>query len=105
MIFFHAGVTWHARPRGRATRTRAACLRGAFLYLYYYYYIYNKRGLQPSLDGKGLNPLKPSGLLNPTVSYNILRVGLIHTSYLFQVTWREEERQIDGARRSHASIA
>ena len=35
----HAGATWHARPRGRATRTRAACLRGAFIYIIYLYYI------------------------------------------------------------------
>ena len=26
-----------------------------------------------------------------------LRVGLIHTLFIFQVTWREEDRRIDGA--------
>ena len=26
-------------------------------------------------------------------------------SYLFQVTWREEERRIDGARRSHDRVS
>ena len=40
-----------------------------------------------------------------TICFFIFHVGLIHTSYLFQVTWREEERRIDDARRSHASIA
>ena len=46
-------ATWHARPRGSATRTRAAHLRGAF-YIYYIFITYiGKRGLQPFLAGKG----------------------------------------------------
>ena len=49
----HAGATWHARPCGRATRTRAARLRGAFIYIIYYILILYKRGLCPSLYGKG----------------------------------------------------
>ena len=32
----HGGATWHARPRGRATRTRAARLRGAFIFIVYF---------------------------------------------------------------------
>ena len=55
-----AGPAWMQRgtqghvaaPRGPAQR-----LRGAYILLYYYYYIYSKRGLQPRLEGEGINPL------------------------------------------------
>ena len=45
-------ATWqcHADPRS------AYVARNIFIV--YYYYIYKKMGLQPSLDGKGINPLK-----------------------------------------------
>ena len=39
----HTGATWHARPRGRATRTRAAP-RGA-VYIYIYLFILYTKGV------------------------------------------------------------
>ena len=49
------------------------------------------------LDLKGIQPLNPSGFINPTTFYNFSRVGLIHTLLTLQVTWRNEERWIGGA--------
>ena len=46
-------ATWHARPRGSATRTRAARLRGAFIYILYIHYLTYKTGLCPPLYGEG----------------------------------------------------
>ena len=63
-------------------------------------------GLQPSVDRKGIQPIKPSGLINPTGFTNIFRVGLSPTQlYLFQATWLTEERRSGGAQEIHALIA
>ena len=60
-----------AEPRGPAQ-----CLRGAFyIYIVYLYIIYN-RGFQLSVDRKGIQPLNPSGIINPTDRTNFFRVGL-----------------------------
>ena len=56
-----AGPAWMRRgthghvaaPRGPAQR-----LRGAYILNYFIITIYNKRVLQPRLDGEGINPLK-----------------------------------------------
>ena len=49
----HAGATWHARPRGRAMRTRAAPT-WRVLYIYsLFIIIISIKGLQPSIYGKG----------------------------------------------------
>ena len=56
-----AGPAWMRRgtqghvvaPRGPAQR-----LRGAYILNYFIIIIYNKRVLQPRLDGEGINPLK-----------------------------------------------
>ena len=63
-------------------------------------------GFQPSVDRKGIQPIKPSGPINPTGFTNIFRVGLSPTQlYLFQATWLMEERRSGGAQEIHASIA
>ena len=60
-----------AEPRGPAQR-----LRGMFyIYIVYLYIIYN-RGFQLSVARKGIQPLNPSGILNPTDRNNFFRVGL-----------------------------
>ena len=41
--------------------------------------------------GRGNRLIKPSGIINPTISENNSRVGLIHTFLLMQVTWRDGE--------------
>ena len=47
----HVSATWHARPRGRATRTRAAPTWHSILIIFLFnLYI---KGLQPSPYGKG----------------------------------------------------
>ena len=45
-------ATWHARPRGSTTRTRAAPTWRR-IYILYSYIIVSINGLQPSLYGKG----------------------------------------------------
>ena len=60
----HAGAMWHARPRGRATRARAApTWRIIFIYLFILFII---RGIQPPVYREGIRPISPSGLINPT---------------------------------------
>ena len=43
------------------------------LYIYLHYII---RGIQPPVYQEGIQPLTPSGLINPTYSTNVFRVGL-----------------------------
>ena len=44
-------------------------------------------GIQPSVDRKGIQPISSSGLINPTVVFNIFRVGLkSHTVVLIAGT-------------------
>ena len=33
-------------------------------------------GIQPSVYGKGIQPIRSSGLINPTFFFNLFRVGL-----------------------------
>ena len=79
----HAGETWHAGPRGRATRTHAARLRGAvFFYIYYIYYLYIiKRLFVLPYMGRVI-PLETVGSYKPDGFRNNLRVGLISTLFL-----------------------
>ena len=52
-------------------------------------------GIQPSVVRKGIQPIKPSGLINPMGFTNIFRVGLSPTQFLlFQATWRHHKRWI-----------
>ena len=40
-------------------------------------------GIQPSVDRKDIHPIGSSGIINPTVIFNIFHVGLkSHTVYL-----------------------
>ena len=67
------GATWHARPRGRATRARAApTWRIVQIYLFILYII---RGFQPPVYRGGIRPLNPSGIINPTNSTNFFPCG------------------------------
>ena len=64
-------ATWqrHAGPRG----AYAACL---YLYLYSLHIV---KGIQPSVDRKGIQPIRSSGIINPTVLFNFFHVGLCPT--------------------------
>ena len=96
------GATWHARPRGKATRARAApTWRIVHIYLFILYII---RGIQPPVYQQGIQPIRSSGLINPTISFLLFRVGLIHTAFIMQVTWHDEERRIKWTIDRHASI-
>ena len=60
-----------AEPRGPTRR-----LHGIYMNLYILYSLYNIMGIQPSVYRKGIQPINPSGLINPTVFTNLFRVGL-----------------------------
>ena len=74
----HVDATWHSRPHGSATRPHAAY---AFIYLCYIVYIFNGYS-QPSVDRKGIRPIRSPGLINPTIPLLLFRVGLIHTAFI-----------------------
>ena len=67
-------VTWHLGPRGSATRAHAAPTR-RIIHLYFIDILYNM-GFQPSVDRKGIQPIRSSGLINSTFFTNLFRVGL-----------------------------
>ena len=69
----HVDATWHSGPRGSTTRAHTAYS----IYNIYLLYIY-KMGLQPSHIGKGCQPYKSLGLINPMKLFHLIRVGLIH---------------------------
>ena len=65
-----------AAPRGPTRR-----LRDVFIYIYLYT-LYS-RGIQPSVFRKGIQPIRSSGVINPTFFFNLFRVRLkSHTVYL-----------------------
>ena len=67
-------ATWHLGPHGSATRAHAAPKR-RIIHLYLIYILYNM-GFQPFVDRKGIQPIRPSGLINSTFFTNLFRVGL-----------------------------
>ena len=99
-MWVQRGTQGHvAEPRGPAQR-----LRGT-LYILYSYIIYSIMGFQPSIDRKGIQPIRSSGVINPMISFLLFRVGLIHMAFTMQVTWRDEERRIKRAINRRALIA
>ena len=92
-------ATWHLGPRGSATWAHAA-----YHYILYSYITYSIMGIQPSVDRKGIQPIRSLGLINSMISFLLFRVGLIHTAFIMQVTWRDEERRIKWMIDRHASI-
>ena len=54
--------------------------RGICIYLSMQY-IYNGYS-QPSVDWKGIRPIRLSGLINLTISFLLFRVGRIHTAFI-----------------------
>ena len=72
----HVDATWHSGPRGSATRAHVAPTRRIHIFIIYIVYI---MGIQPSVFQKGIQTLYSSGLINPTISSILFRVGLIHT--------------------------
>ena len=62
-----------AAPRGPTRRMH--------LFIYAISYIYNGYS-QPSVDQKGIQPIRSSGLINPTILFLLFRVGLIHTAFI-----------------------
>ena len=101
------GPTWVRRgTQGHVEEPRgpAQCLRGA-LYILYSYITYSIMGFHPSVDRKSIQPIRSLGLINPTISFLLFRVGLIHTAFTMQVTWRDEEQRIKRAINRRALIA
>ena len=96
MFLFFARV-----PRGcdvalKATWQRHAGPRGAYatLCIYLIHTIY-KWVFSLAYMGRGIRPFNLSGLINPTDSTNVFRVGLSLTQlFLFQATWLAEEHWI-----------
>ena len=86
-------ATWHARPRGSATRAHAAPTRRDInIYLYIFFIICIAFRLSEGI----INPLNTSHVINPTPSFNFLRVGLSSTELiLMQVMWPIVERWIN----------
>ena len=95
-------ATWqrHTGPRGSATRAHAAY---AFIYLCYIVYIYNGYS-QPSVDRKGIRPIRLSGLINPTILFFYFRVGLIHTAFIVAGDVAKAEASDSTHVTHHASI-
>ena len=90
-------ATWqrHAGPRG----TYAAYIFINILHIIYC------RGFWLSVDQKGIQTIRSSDLINPTVLLNFFRVGLSSTQLSsFQATWLTEEHRSGGALKIHASI-
>ena len=56
----HVDVTWHSGPRGSATRAHAA-----YNYILYSYITYSIMGFQPSVDRKGIQPIRSFGSYKP----------------------------------------
>ena len=74
-------VLFFARvPRGCdvalwATWQHHAGPRGVHIFIFILHILYS-RGIQPSVDWKGIQPISSSGLINPTCFFNLFRVGL-----------------------------
>ena len=67
-------ATWqrHAGPRDAYA---------AYIIIYFIYILYIM-GIQPSVYRKGIQPIRSSGVINPTFFFNLFRVGLkSHTVY------------------------
>ena len=96
----HVDATWHSGPRGSATRAHAA-----YIYFYILHIIYSK-GIQPSIYRKGIQPLKPMFLINPSMFFNFFPCGTkVPHSFKMQVTWPLEVRWIVRSAEYRASIA
>ena len=68
-------ATWHARPRGSATRAQAVLTRRRDIYLYLHIYIgYNTYSLP--IIGRELLPLLSVAYYKPICFTNFSRVGL-----------------------------
>ena len=69
----------------RGTHGHVAVPRGAYaayIFISFSYILYIM-GIQPSVYRKGIQPIRSSGLINPTFFLNLFRVGLkSHTVYL-----------------------
>ena len=66
-------ATWHSGPRGSATRAHAAPTRRIHIFIIYIVCIMD---IQPSVYRKGIQPSKPSRLINASIPFNFFRVGL-----------------------------
>ena len=58
---------------------RGAYAARVYIYIVYLFHIVSIMGIQPSVVRKGIQPIKPSGLINPTGFTNIFSVGLSPT--------------------------
>ena len=78
---FCAGPTWmRCGTLGHVTAPRGPMrrLRGFYVDILFIYIVYIM-GIQPSVYRKGFQTLHSLGLINPTISFSLFRVGLIHT--------------------------
>ena len=74
------------------------------IYLFYLDIIYNGYSALRYIR-KGIQPIRLSGVINPTFFFNLFCVGLkSHTVVLIAGMWINAGRWIDGASKIHASI-
>ena len=86
-------ATWHARPRGSATRAHAARCDDYFIFIIYISYSTYKSSDYRKII---IIPLNPSHIINPPPSFNLIRVGLSSIEFLnVQVTWLKVDRRIE----------
>ena len=90
-------ATWHARPRGSATRTRAARHVAQYI-IYYIMYTYINRSLSSSIWG-GSYPYRRSDIIYPTGPCFLFRVGLSSTRFSW-CRWRGWSRGVGSSGRS-----
>ena len=100
------GTTWHARPRGRATRARATpTWRISHTYLFI---LYNNKRYSASRISGGYSTLKIVRSYKPDDSLFYFRVGLIHTAltqcFIFRRCGSRRTAGSGGAQKIHTSI-
>ena len=71
-------ATWHLGPRGSATRR----LRGVYIFINILHIIYS-RGFQLSVDRKGIQTIRSSGVINPIVLLNFFPCGTKSHTVIF----------------------
>ena len=97
-------ATWHSRPRGSDTRTRAAPTWRVIYFILFIYYIYKE--VISLRYREGLLTLLIFGTYIPDNIAFLFPCGTkSHALLTMQAMWRDEKRRIEGAMNRRASIA
>ena len=75
----HVDATWHSGPRGSATRAHVTPTGRIIIFIIHIVHSFYKWVFSLPYIGRVFEPYKPSGVINPTISFILFRVGLIHT--------------------------